>query len=151
MSLYPGGRIGCRHSHADEVIQPTYHFGHGLSASLAILHLRGFRKTLHVCSTFLAFPSPPPHRGWQRSEHCPQSFAPQMTHQHVWVGTPGHRGARSGSLSPYSILLHRPCEVSQEYDCAPPGRSRMNARLCRAVLGGVFLKACERHERAKQK
>ena len=97
LSLYPGGRIGCRHSHSDEVIQPTYHFGHGLSASLAISHLRGFMKTLHLCSTFLAFPSPPPHRGWQRSEHCPQSFAPQITHQHVWVETPGHRGARSGS------------------------------------------------------
>jgi hypothetical protein len=120
-SLYPGGRIGCRHSQSHEVIQPTYHFGYGLSASLAVLASRGFRKTLYLRSTFLAFPSPPPRRGWQRAEHCPQSFVPQITHQHVWVGTPGHRGARSGSLSPYSILLHKPYEVSQEYDCAPPG------------------------------
>ena len=27
----------------------------------------------------------------------------------------------------------------------------MNARVCRAVLGGVFLKARSRHERAKEK
>jgi hypothetical protein len=36
LSLYPGGRVGCRHSQSSEVIQPTYHFGDGLSASLAI-------------------------------------------------------------------------------------------------------------------
>jgi hypothetical protein len=112
LSLYPGGRIGCRHSQSHEVIQPTYHFGYGLSASLAVLPSRGFRKTLHLPSTFLAFPSPPPHRGSQRSEHCSQSFAPQITHQHVWVGTPGHHGARTGSLSPCSILLHEPNEVT---------------------------------------
>ena len=35
-SLYPGGRIGCRHPQRAEVILPTYHFGDGLSASLAI-------------------------------------------------------------------------------------------------------------------
>ena len=120
-SLYPGGRVGCRHFQPSEVIQPTYHFGYGLSASLAMLPSRGFMKTLHLRSTFLAFPSPPPRRGWQRSEHCPQSFAPRITPQHVWVGTPGHHGARNGSLSPSSILLHRPCEVSREYACSLPG------------------------------
>ena len=109
-SLYPGERIGCRHSQSYEVIQPTYHFGYSLSASLAMSPSRGFMKTLHLRSTFLAFPSPPPRRGWQRSEHCPQSFAPQITPQHVWVGTPGHHGARNGSLSPCSILLYRPYE-----------------------------------------
>ena len=82
--------------------------------------------TLHLRSTFPAFPSPPPRRGWQRSEHCSQSFAPQITPQHVWVGTPGHHRARSGSWSPSSILLHRPYEVSQEYDCAPPGHRVLN-------------------------
>src|SRR5262249_22076790 len=56
-------------------------------------------------------------------EHCPQSFAPPITRQHVWVGTPGHRRARSGSWSPSSILLHRPCEVSQEYACSPSGHN----------------------------
>ena len=105
------------------MVLPTYHFGYGLSASLAILTSRGFSMTLHLRSTLPAFPSPPPHRGWQRSEHCSQSFAPQITPQHVWVGTPGHHRARSGSWSPSSILLHRPYEVSQEYGCAPPGHS----------------------------
>ena len=122
-NLYPGGRIGCRHPHRAEVIQPTYHFGHGLSASLATYTSRGFTMTLHLRSTLPPFPSPPPRRGWQRSEHCPQSFAPQITHQHVWVGTPEHHRARMGSLSPCSILLHRPYEVSQEYVCSPPGHS----------------------------
>jgi len=126
--LYPGGSVGCRHPQHAEVILPAYHFGDGLSASLAILASRGFTMTLHFRSTLPDFPSPPPHRGWQRSEHCPQSFVPRITRQHVWVGTPGHRRARSGSLSPYSILLHRPCEVSQEYDCAPPGHSMAKAR-----------------------
>jgi hypothetical protein len=129
-SLYPGGRLGCRHPHDAEVIQPTYHFGDGLSASLAMCRSRGFTMTLHLRSTLPAFPSPPPRRGWQRPEHCSQSFAPQITRQHVWVGTPGHHGARNGSSSPYSILLHRPSEVSQGYDCAPPGHS--------AASGGAF-------------
>jgi len=94
-------------------------------------HSRGFTMTLHFRSTLPAFPSLPPRRGWQRSEHCPQSFAPQITRQHVWVGTPGHRRARSGSTSPYARLLHRPCEVSQEYVCVPPGHSGMNAEASR--------------------
>jgi len=85
--------------------------------------------TLYLRSTLPNFPSPPPRQGLQRSEHCPQSFAPRITRQHVWVGTPGHYGARSGSLSPYSILLHRPCEVSQEYACALPGRNALNERV----------------------
>ena len=91
---------------------------------------RGFKMTLHLRSTLPDFPSPPPRRGWQRSEHCPQSFAPQITRQHVWVGTPGHRRARIGSTSPYAILLHRPYGVSQEYACSSPGRS--------AASGGAF-------------
>ena len=93
--------------------------------------------TLHVRSTLPAFPSPPPHRGWQRSEHCPQSFAPRITRQHVWVGTPGHHGARSGSWSPYSILLHRPSEMLQEYACSLPGHRRLEAgaRHERTLLG----------------
>ena len=90
-------------------------------------HSRGFTMTLHLCSTLPAFPSLPPRRGWQRSEHCPQSFAPQITRQHIWVGTPGHRRARSGSTSPYARLLHRPYKVSQEYACAPPGHSGLKA------------------------
>jgi hypothetical protein len=118
-SLYPGGHLGCRHPQHAEVIQPTYHFGDGLSASLAMLASRGFMETLHLRSTFLAFPSPPPRRGWQRSEHCPQSFAPQITHQHVWVGTPGHHRARIGSLSPCSILLHEHYEVPRVYVRSP--------------------------------
>jgi hypothetical protein len=122
-SLYPGGRFGCRHPQHAEVIQPTYHFGDGLSASLAMSASRGFKWTLHLRSTLPVFPSPPPHRGWQRSEHCPQSFVPQITHQHVWVGTPGHRGARSGSSSPCSILLHEPYEVQRMYVRSPPGHS----------------------------
>jgi len=113
-SLYPGGRLGCRHPHDAEVIQPTYHFGDGLSASLAMCRSRGLTMTLHFRSTLPAFPRPPPRRGWQRPEHCSQSFAPQMTRQHVWVGTPGHYGARSGSWSPSSILLHEPYEVPQD-------------------------------------
>ena len=137
-SLYPGERVGCRHPQSAEVIQLTYHFGDGLSASLAMLTSRGFKMTLHLRSTLPAFPSPPPRRGWQRSEHCPQSFAPPITRQHVWVGTPGHHGARSGSLSPCSILLHRPCEVSQEYACSPPGHSMAKARGFRVPpCGGV--------------
>jgi len=62
-SLYPGERLGCRHPHDAEVIQPTYHFGDGLSASLAISASRGFTMTLHLRSTLPSFPSPPPHRG----------------------------------------------------------------------------------------
>jgi hypothetical protein len=50
-SLYPGGRDGCRHPRKDEVVRPTYHVGHGLSASLAISCSRGFTRTLHLCST----------------------------------------------------------------------------------------------------
>ena len=84
--------------------------------------------TLHSRSTLPTFPSLPPHRGSQRSEHCSQSFAPRITRQHVWVGTPGHHRARSGSLSPCSILLHRPCEVLQEYACSLPGRNAPKER-----------------------
>jgi hypothetical protein len=90
-------------------------------------HSRGFMMTLHFRSTLPAFPSLPPRRGWQRSEHCPQSFAPQITRQHVWVGTPGHRRAHSGSTSPCARLLHKPYEVSPKYDCAPPGHRGINA------------------------
>ena len=36
LSRYPGGRLGCRHPQHAEVIRPTYHFGYGLSASLAV-------------------------------------------------------------------------------------------------------------------
>ena len=122
-SLYPGGRIGCRRSHDGEAVLPTYHCGYGLSASLAICRSRGFTMTLHLRSTLPTFPRPPPRRGWQRPEHCPQSFAPRITRQHVWVGTPEHHRARIGSLSPYPILLHKPYEVSQEYVCSPPGHS----------------------------
>jgi len=92
---------------------------------------RDFRMTLHSRSALSSFPSPPPRRGWQRSEHCSQSFVPPITCQHVWVGTPGHYGARIGSLSPYAILLHRPYEVSQEYGCAPPGHSALNGGALR--------------------
>jgi hypothetical protein len=143
-SLYPGGHVGCRHPQHAEMIQPTYHFGDGLPASWAILASRGFMKTLHLRSTFLAFPSPPPRRGWQRSEHCPQSFAPWITPQHVWVGTPGHYGARSGSLSPYSILLHRPSEASQEYACSLPGRNISKARGLRQRFAQTRLTARRR-------
>ena len=103
LSLYPGGRIGCRHPHHDEVIQPTYHCGDGLSASLAVLASRGFMKTLHLRSTFLAFPRPPPRRGWQRSEHCPQRFVPRITHQHVWGG---HLDITGLELVPYLLIRH---------------------------------------------
>lgn len=125
--LYPGGILECRRPHSDGAILPTYHFGYGLSASLAIWHSRGFTMTLHLRSTLPAFPSLPPRRGWQRPEHCPQSFVPQITRQHVWVGTPGHHRARIGSTSPYAILLHRPCRVSQEYACSPSGHNGVNA------------------------
>ena len=87
--------------------------------------------TLYLHSTLPAFPSLPPRRGWQRSEHCPQSFVPRITRQHVWVGTPGHHGVRSGSLSPSSILLHKPYEVLQEYACSLPGRSGLKAGACK--------------------
>jgi len=102
---------------------PTHHFGYGLSASLAMLGSRGFTWTLHRCSAWFPFPNLPPRRGWQRPEHCSQSFVPLITRRHVWVGTPGHHRARMGSLSPYSRLLHRPYEVSQEHACSPPGHS----------------------------
>lgn len=98
-------------------------FGYGLSASLANSPSRGFKMTLHLRSTLPNFPSPPPHRGSQRPEHCPQSFAPQITRQHVWVGTPGHHRARSGSTSPSAILLHKPYGMSQKYACSSPGRT----------------------------
>ncbi len=84
--------------------------------------------TLHFRSTLPSFPSPSPRRGWQRPEHCSQSFTPQITRQHVWVGTPGHRRARSGSLSPCSILLHEPYEVQRLCVRLPPGRSIAKAR-----------------------
>ena len=123
-SLYPGERLGCRHSQAPAVIRLPSHGGHGLSASVAMSLSRGLTMPLPVRSTFPACPRPPPHRGWQRSEHGPQSFAPRMTRQHVWGGPPGHHGARRGSFSPSSILLHRPSEVSQEYACSLPGRKQ---------------------------
>ena len=129
--LYPGGSVECRRPQSDEAVLAHVPFGYGLSASLAIWPSRGFTMTLHLRSTLPAFPRLPPHRGWQRSEHCPQSFAPRITPQHVWVGTPGHHGARSGSLSPCSILLHRPCEVSQEYACALPGRNALKGGALR--------------------
>ena len=50
-----------------------------------------------------------------------------MTRQHVWVGTPGHHGARSGAWSPSSILLHEPYEVQRLYVRSPPGRKRLEA------------------------
>jgi hypothetical protein len=134
--LYPGEHHGCRHPQRAEVILLTHHFGYGLSAPLAISASRGFIMTLHFRSTLPSFPSPPPRRGWQKSEHCSQSFAPQITHQHVWVGTPGHHRARSGSLSPSSILLYRPCEVSQEYGCAPPGHNALQPGTASACCGG---------------
>ena len=138
-SLYPGERLGCRHSQSPEVILLTYHVGDGLSASLAMSLSRGFTRPLHVRSTCPAFPRPPPHRGWQRSEHCPQSFAPWITRQHVWVGTPGHHGARSDSWSPSSILLHRPSEVLQEYACSLPGRKRLKAGAQRTLEGVAWM------------
>ena len=94
---------------------------------------RDFKMTLHSRSALSSFPSLFPPRGWQKPEHCSQSFVPRITRQHVWVGTPGHHGARSGSTSPYSILLHRPSEVSQEYDCAPPGHSALNGGVLRGL------------------
>jgi len=105
-------------------------FWYGLSASLAICLSRGFRMTLHLRSTLPTFPRPSPTRGCQRTEHCPQGFAPQITPQHVWVGTPGHHRARSGSLSPSSILLHEPYEVQRVNIRSPPGHS--------ALMGGAF-------------
>ena len=101
--------------------------------------------TLHLRSTLPSFPSPLPRRGWQKPEHCPQSFAPRMTRQHVWVGTPGHHRVRAGSLSPYSILLHRPYEVSQEYACSPPGHSpppRGALRIATAPVGRAASLPC---------
>jgi hypothetical protein len=86
---------------------------------------RGFTMTLHLRSTLPDFPSPFPPRGWQVMEHCPRSFAPWMTPQHVRVGTPGHYRVRIGSLSPDSTLSHRPYEVSLEYACVPPGRNAL--------------------------
>jgi hypothetical protein len=48
-SLYPGGRCGCRHPQGDEVVLPTYHFGDGLSASLAIEPVtRFYEDSSHV-------------------------------------------------------------------------------------------------------
>jgi hypothetical protein len=95
---------------------------------------RGFTLTLHGCSALCSFPSLPPRRGWQRRERCPQSFRPRITRQPVWVGTPGHRRARRGSLSPSSILLHGPYEMPQEYACSSPGR---NIPLTGALLGSA--------------
>jgi len=129
--LYPGGSLECRRPKSAGTVLPTYHFGDGLSASLAIWRSRGFKMTLHFRSTLPAFPSLFPPRGWQKPEHCSQSFAPQITRQHVWVGTPGHHRARSGSASPYAILLHRPYGVLQEYACSPPGHSGLKAGASR--------------------
>ena len=113
-SLYPGEHCGCRRSQNPEAVLPTYHFGCGLSASLATSRSRGFMMTLHLRSTLPSFPSLFPRRGWQKPAHCSQSFGPRMTRQHVWGGTPGHHRVRIGSLSPYPILLHKPYEVSQD-------------------------------------
>ena len=129
----PRWAFGCRHPQSLEVILPTYPFGDGLSASLAMSLSRGFTMTLHLRSTSPAFPSPPPRRGWQRSEHCSQSFALWISRQHVWVGTPGHHGARSGSWSPSSILLHEPYEVQRMYVRSPPGRKRLKAGAQRTL------------------
>jgi len=112
----------------------TYHVGCGLSASLATCPSRGFMMTLHSCSTWPDFPSPPPRRGWQRSEHCSQSFALPITRQPIWVGTPGHHRARSGSSSPSAILLHRSYGVSQEYAYSPPGRNALKDGASTAVF-----------------
>jgi hypothetical protein len=108
---------------------------------LAICPSRGFTLTLHVCSTFPAFPSPFPPQGWQRTEHCSQSFVPWITRQHVWVGTPGHYRVRVGSLSPCSTLPHRPCEVSQEYACVPPGHSALKDGAWRSPAGSRSFKS----------
>ena len=101
-------------------------FGYGLSASLAIARSRGFSMTLHVRSTLPSFPSLLPRRGWRKSEHCPQSFRPQITPWPVWVGTPEHHRARLGSMSPCAILHHKPYKVSQACACSPPGRKVLN-------------------------
>jgi hypothetical protein len=137
--LDPGGRIGCRHPQHAEMSQPTYPFGDGLSASLAMAASRGFLMTRHWRSTLPSFPSPPPRRGWQRSEPCPQSFAPRMTRQHVWVGIPGHPRARTGSSSPCSILLHEPCEGQRMYVRSPPGHSMAKARGLRRRFARIEL------------
>ena len=131
----PVGFIGCRRFQPSEAVLPTYHFGYGLSASLAISASRGFKLTLHLRSALPSFPSPFPRRGWQEPEHCPQNFGPRITRQPVWVGTPGHHRARSGSLSPSAILLHEPYEVPRMYVRAPPGRIPAQA-------GGFVRNAC---------
>jgi hypothetical protein len=125
--LYPGERLGCRRPHVGEAVLLTYLLVVAYQPLWPLGHSRGFTMTLHFRSTLPAFPSPSPRRGWQRPEHCPQGFVPRITRQHAWVGTPGHHRARSGSLSPSSILLYRPCEVSQEYGCAPPGHNTAKA------------------------
>lgn len=87
---------------------------------------RDLRVTRHARSAWLACPRLCPPRGWQPPAHSSQRCAPQMTPQHVLVGTPGHDGARSGATSPGARLLHRPYEVSQEYACSPPGHNAMH-------------------------
>ena len=96
-SLCPGGGIGRRRPQLYEAVLPTYRFGHGLSASLAISASRDFTMTLHCRSALPSFPSPLPRRGWQQSEHCPQNFRPWITRWPVWVGTPGHHRAQIGT------------------------------------------------------
>ena len=91
--------------------------------------------TLPWRAPFPTFPRPPPRRGWQRSEQCSQSFAPRMARQHVWGGTPGHHGARSGSWSPSSILLHAPYEVQRMDVRSPPDRKRPEAGAQRTLEG----------------
>jgi hypothetical protein len=93
---------------------------------------RDFTLTLHRCSALSSFPSPPPRRGWQRLEHGFQSFAPRITRPHVWIGTPGHHRAQSGSSSPCSILLHEPYEVQRMYVRSPPGHNGLQAGASRA-------------------
>jgi hypothetical protein len=140
--LSPGGRFGGRHPQALAVILPPSPCGDGLSASWAMALSRGFTLTLPWRSTCPAFPRPPPRRGWQRSEHCSQSFAPRMTRPHVWVGTPGHHRARSGAWSPSSILLHGPCEVQRMDVCSPPGHRHLKAGVQERSCGSLAQEPC---------
>jgi len=125
-SLSPGGRAGGRRSQNPAAVLPTSHCGCGLSASWATSRARGFLMTRPVRATLPSFPRLLPRRGWQKPAQGSQSFVPQRTRQHVWGGTPGQHGARSGALAPSAILLHRPYEVSPEDACSPPGHRVLN-------------------------